>query len=103
MCTYYIPYIQKNSLAENFAVTLWYSKFASFILLVICFERNWRVENLLFLPLANLKPANFKIPIACTSLPVNWDSPGAIPFTAHDYQTHSTPLTDKVTLRLTQN
>ena len=61
------------------------------------------MKNSLFLPLANLKLANFEVQIACIRLPVNWDSPGAIPFTAHDYQTHSTPLTDKVTLPLTQN
>ena len=40
-----LPYIQKNLLAENFAITLWLSKFASFISLVACFERNWLVKN----------------------------------------------------------
>ena len=40
-----LPYIQKNSLAENFAITLWLSKLASFISLVACFERNWLVKN----------------------------------------------------------
>ena len=101
-----IPYIEKNSLAENFAITLWLSKFASFISLVACFKSNWLMKNSLFSPLANLKLANFEAHIACIRLPVNWDSPGAIHFTAHDYQTHSTPrlsLTDKVTLTLTQN
>ena len=40
-----LPYIQKNLLAENFAITLWLSKLASFISLVACFERNWLVKN----------------------------------------------------------
>ena len=40
-----LPYIQKNSLAENFAITLWLSKLAIFISLVDCFERNWLVKN----------------------------------------------------------
>ena len=98
-----IPYIQKKITCRKFRYYPLVKQIRKFYIASCLLWKKLACEKFAIFPTSQFEASEFLSLYCSYKASCQPGQSWAIPFTAHDYQTHSIPFTDKVSLTLIQN